>query len=175
MESYTVNDLAMTARKIRKEIIKMVYSANSGHPGGSLSIADVITALYFKEMNINPEKPDDPDRDILVMSKGHASPAVYAALALRGYFPVELLDGFRKINSKLEGHVHRGIPGVESSTGSLGQGLGVAIGFALESKLDAKNKQNLCNTWRRRNGRGKYMGIPACRQQVPSWKSYSHS
>lgn len=141
MESYTVNDLAMTARKIRKEIIKMVYSANSGHPGGSLSIADVITALYFKEMNINPEKPDDPDRDILVMSKGHASPAVYAALALRGYFPVELLDGFRKINSKLEGHVHRGIPGVESSTGSLGQGLGVAIGFALESKLDAKTNR----------------------------------
>ena len=141
MESYTVNDLATTARKIRKEIIKMVYSANSGHPGGSLSIADVITALYFKEMNINPEKPDDPDRDILVMSKGHASPAVYAALALRGYFPVELLDGFRKINSKLEGHVHRGIPGVESSTGSLGQGLGVAIGFALESKLDAKTNR----------------------------------
>ena len=141
MESYTVNNLAMTARKIRKEIIKMVYSANSGHPGGSLSIADVITALYFKEMNINPEKPDDPDRDILVMSKGHASPAVYAALALRGYFPVELLDGFRKINSKLEGHVHRGIPGVESSTGSLGQGLGVAIGFALESKLDAKTNR----------------------------------
>ncbi|MEM4834760.1 MAG: transketolase [Ferroplasma sp.] len=141
MESYTVNDLATTARKIRKEIIKMVYSASSGHPGGSLSIADVITALYFKEMNINPEKPDDPDRDILVMSKGHASPAVYAALALRGYFPVELLDGFRKINSKLEGHVHRGIPGVESSTGSLGQGLGVAIGFALESKLDAKTNR----------------------------------
>ena len=96
MESYTVNDLATTARKIRKEIIKMVYSASSGHPGGSLSIADVITALYFKEMNINPEKPDDPDRDILVMSKGHASPAVYAALALRGVFSCRASGRFQK-------------------------------------------------------------------------------
>ena len=141
MESYTVNDLAPIARQIRKEIIKMVYSAKSGHPGGSLSITDVLTALYFKEMNINPERPDDPDRDILVMSKGHASPALYATLALRGYFPVELLSGFRYINSKLEGHVHRGIPGVESSTGSLGQGLGVAIGFALASKLDERSNK----------------------------------
>ncbi len=141
MESYTVNDLAPIARQIRKEIIKMVYSAKSGHPGGSLSITDVLTALYFKEMNINPERPDDPDRDILVMSKGHASPALYATLALRGYFPAELLSGFRSINSKLEGHVHRGIPGVESSTGSLGQGLGVAIGFALASKLDERSNK----------------------------------
>ena len=141
MESYTVNDLAPVARQIRKEIIKMVYAAKSGHPGGSLSITDVLTALYFKEMNINPAKPDDPSRDILVMSKGHASPALYAALSLRGYFPAELLSGFRSINSKLEGHVHRGIPGVESSTGSLGQGLGVAIGFALASKLDGKNNR----------------------------------
>ncbi len=141
MESYTINDLAPVARQIRKEIIKMVYAAKSGHPGGSLSITDVLTALYFKEMNINPEKPDDPARDILVMSKGHASPALYAALSLRGYFPSELLSGFRSINSKLEGHVHRGIPGVESSTGSLGQGLGVAIGFALASKLDGKNNR----------------------------------
>jgi transketolase len=141
MESYTANDLVPVARQIRKEIIKMVYSANSGHSGGSLSITDVLAALYFKEMNINPENPNDPDRDILVMSKGHASPAVYATLALRGYFPVDLLEGFRKINSKLEGHVHRGIPGVESSTGSLGQGLGVAIGFALESKLDKKTNR----------------------------------
>jgi transketolase len=141
MESYTVNDLAPVARQIRKEIIKMVYAAKSGHPGGSLSITDVLTALYFKEMNINPAKPDDPSRDILVMSKGHASPALYATLSLRGYFPAELLCGFRSINSKLEGHVHRGIPGVESSTGSLGQGLGVAIGFALASKLDGRNNR----------------------------------
>ncbi len=141
MESYTVNDLAPVTRQIRREIIKMVYAAKSGHPGGSLSITDVLAALYFKEMNINPEKPDDPDRDILVMSKGHASPALYATLALRGYFPVELLSGFRSINSKFEGHVHRGIPGVESSTGSLGQGLGVAIGFALASKLDGKSNR----------------------------------
>jgi transketolase len=144
METYSVNDLESTAKEVRKEIIKMVYSAQSGHPGGSLSIADVITALYFKEMNINPENPNDPNRDILVMSKGHASPAVYASLALRGYFPTDILSGFRQMNSKLEGHVHRGIPGVESSTGSLGQGLGVAIGFALASKLDNKKNRIYC-------------------------------
>ncbi len=141
MENYTVLDLKPLAREIRKRIIEMTFSANSGHPGGSLSITDVLTALYFKEMNVDPENPNDPDRDILVMSKGHASPALYAVLSLRGYFPSELLSGFRKINSNLEGHVHRGIPGVESSTGSLGQGLGVAVGFALAAKLDKKNKK----------------------------------
>lgn len=166
METYSISNLESTAREVRKEIIKMVYSAQSGHPGGSLSIADVITALYFKEMNINPENPNDPNRDILVMSKGHASPAVYSALALRGYFPVDLLSGFRQIDSKLEGHVHRGIPGVESSTGSLGQGLGVAIGFALGSRLDNKKNRIYCivgdgemeegNIWESLMAGGKY-------------------
>ncbi|MEM0139412.1 MAG: transketolase [Ferroplasma sp.] len=141
MENYAVNDLNLMAREIRKQIIEMTYHAKSGHPGGSLSITEVLTALYFKEMNIDPKNPNDPKRDILVMSKGHASPALYAALSLRGYFPPELLTGFRKINSKLEGHVHRGIPGVESSTGSLGQGLGVAVGFALASRLDNKSNR----------------------------------
>lgn len=127
------------AREARKLIIEMVYSANSGHPGGSLSIIDILTVLYFREMNIDPTNPNDPQRDRLVMSKGHASPALYSILSIRGFFPRELLMGFRKLNSKLEGHVHRGVPGVESSTGSLGQGLGVAVGMAMAGKIDKAN------------------------------------
>lgn len=141
MEEYNLNNLAGIAKEIRKKIIEMTYAAKSGHPGGSLSITDVLTVLYFKEMNIDPINPYDANRDILIMSKGHASPALYATLAIRGYFSEDLLKGFRKIDSDLEGHVHRGIKGVESSTGSLGQGLGVAVGFALASKLDKKNNK----------------------------------
>ncbi len=136
MEEYAISDLKTISKELRKKIIEMVYSAKSGHPGGSLSIADVLTVLYFKEMNIDPKDPHKNDRDILVMSKGHASPALYGVLAMRGFFDESQLSGFRKIDSDLEGHVHRGIPGVETSTGSLGQGLGVAVGFALASKID---------------------------------------
>lgn len=138
MEQYTEADLRNIATNIRKKVIEMVYSAKSGHPGGSLSISDILAVLYFKEMNIDPQDPLNPDRDRLVMSKGHASPGLYAALSLRGFFPESLLKGFRKLNSKLEGHVHRGIPGVEASTGSLGQGLGIGLGMALAGKLDSK-------------------------------------
>ena len=116
-------ELSEIARKARSLIIKMVYSAKSGHPGGSLSMIDVLTELYFREMHIDPTDQNLPNRDRLVMSKGHASPGLYSVLALRGYFPQDLLMDFRKINSKLEGHVHRGVPGVETSTGSLGQGI----------------------------------------------------
>ncbi|MGC8608598.1 MAG: transketolase [Thermoplasmata archaeon] len=133
------SDLNDIARRIRREIIKMVYEAKSGHPGGSLSIADILSVLYFKEMNVDPKNPGDPDRDRLIMSKGHASPALYAALAVRGFFPVSYLKGFRKLSSELEGHVYRGIPGVEASTGSLGQGLGIGVGMALSAKLDRKS------------------------------------
>lgn len=139
MEQISVNDLKGIATRIRRRVIEMVYSAQSGHPGGSLSIADILTVLYFREMNIDPLKPDDPDRDRLILSKGHASPGMYATLAIRGFFPEEYLDGFRKISSKLEGHVHRGVPGVEASTGSLGQGIGIGIGMALAGKLDHKS------------------------------------
>lgn len=127
------------ANSIRKKVIEMVYSAKSGHPGGSLSISDVLAVLYFKEMNIDPLDPLNPNRDRLIMSKGHASPGLYAALSIRGYFPDSLLKGFRRLNSKLEGHVHRGIPGVEASTGSLGQGLGIGVGMALAGKLDSRD------------------------------------
>lgn len=139
MEQYTQADLKNIATSIRKKIIEMVYSAKSGHPGGSLSIADILAVLYFKEMNIDPLDPLNPDRDRLILSKGHASPGLYAALSLRGYFPESLLSGFRKLNSKLEGHVHRGVPGVEASTGSLGQGLGIGVGMALAARLDSKS------------------------------------
>ncbi len=128
--------LEKIAKKARSLIIKMVYSAKSGHPGGSLSIIDVLTYLYFNEMNVDPSDQNLSSRDRLIMSKGHASPALYSILALRGYFPSELLMDFRKINSKLEGHVHRGVPGVETSTGSLGQGLGIGVGMALAAKID---------------------------------------
>ncbi len=138
MEQYTQADLKNIATSIRKKVIEMVYSAKSGHPGGSLSIADILAVLYFKEMNIDPLDPLNPDRDRLILSKGHASPGLYATLSLRGYFPESLLAGFRKLNSKLEGHVHRGVPGVEASTGSLGQGLGIGVGMALAAKLDSK-------------------------------------
>lgn len=139
MEQYNISDMKNLATEIRKRIIEMVYSAKSGHPGGSLSITDILTVLYFKEMNIDPLNPLDPNRDRLVMSKGHASPGLYATLSLRGYFPDDLLYDFRKLNSKLEGHVHRGVPGVEASTGSLGQGLGIGVGMALAARLDKKD------------------------------------
>ena len=126
------------ARQIRINSVKMVYEAGSGHPGGSLSAADILSVLYFRALNIDPLDPENPDRDRFILSKGHASPGMYSTLALRGFFPVELLKDFRKLTSKLEGHVHRGVPGIESSTGSLGQGLGIGVGMALAAKLDKK-------------------------------------
>lgn len=136
---YSITDLKKIGNRIRHDIIDMVYSAGSGHPGGSLSVTDILTVLYFKEMSIDPENPDDPSRDRLVMSKGHASPGLYATLAERGFFPKSLLPGFRKLASKLEGHIHKGVPGVETSTGSLGQGLGVGVGLALAGRLDHRD------------------------------------
>jgi len=132
-------ELEGIARKIRYHIVDMTGAANSGHPGGSLSSADIITALYFKEMNIDPKKPKDPDRDRFVLSKGHACPALYAALAVKGFFPEKDLKTLRKADSHLQGHPHFGeTPGVEASTGSLGQGLSIADGMALAGKLDKK-------------------------------------
>ncbi len=132
-------ELKEIARRIRVNAIKMVYEAKSGHPGGSLSLADILTVLYFKVLKIDPLKPDVPERDRFILSKGHASPGMYATLAARGFFPETLLPGFRKLSSKLEGHVHKGVPGVESSTGSLGQGLGVGVGMALAGRVDKLN------------------------------------
>lgn len=139
MQDYSVSDLEKIAIKIRTKAVEMVYNAKSGHPGGSLSLADILAVLYFKELSIDPQKPNDPDRDRVILSKGHASPGFYATLSLRGFFPENLLSGFRKLSSKLEGHVHRGVPGVEASTGSLGQGFGIGVGMALAARLDGRS------------------------------------
>lgn len=133
------------ANKVRLDIIQEIYYAKSGHPGGSLSIADVLTVLYFNEMNIDPEKAQDPSRDRLVLSKGHASSALYAVLCERGYFPKENLVTFRNVNSILQGHPDMSkVPGVDMSTGSLGQGLSVANGMALASKMDSMGYRVYC-------------------------------
>ena len=129
-------DLAKTANEIRKGIVTAVHSAKAGHPGGSLSCADLMTFLYFEEMNIDPKNPDKADRDRFVLSKGHCAPALYSTLAQRGYFPVEELTTLRKLGSHLQGHpCMQHTPGVDMSSGSLGQGVSVATGMALSAKL----------------------------------------
>ena len=139
MDTKRKTELAEIARKIRVGIIDAVYSANSGHPGGSLSIADVLTYLYFEELNIDPANPKWEDRDRVVLSKGHCAPGLYSALAHRGFFPVEDLKTFRKTSSYLQGHPDmKHTPGVDMSSGSLGQGTSVSCGMALASKLDGK-------------------------------------
>lgn len=133
------------AKEIRKDIIEQVYRANSGHPGGSLSIADIMAVLYFDELNIDEKNPKWEDRDRLILSKGHCSPALYGALAERGYFEKEDLKGFRNINSKLQGHPNMNdVPGVDMSSGSLGQGLSVANGMAISGKMDKKEYRVYC-------------------------------
>lgn len=140
-----INELAIIAKEIRKSIIEEVYTAKSGHPGGALSIADILTVLYFNQMNINPENPDDENRDRFILSKGHASAALYAVLAEKGYFSKEYLKTFRKIDSYLQGHPDmKHIPGVDMTTGSLGQGLSAANGMAIISKLNKKDIRIYC-------------------------------
>lgn len=127
------------ASRIRIDIIKAVHSAGSGHPGGSLSAADIVTALYFKVMNIDPKNPRMEGRDKFILSKGHAGPVQYAALAERGYYEVEDMMSLRKLGSRFQGHPNRDkVPGIEMSTGSLGQGFSVSVGMALAGKLDEK-------------------------------------
>ncbi len=136
MEQALKKQMQITACKIRLGIIEGVYCGKSGHPGGSLSIADVLAYLYFKEMNIDPANPKWPERDRLVLSKGHTAPGLYSALANRGYFPVEDLKTLRHIDSYLQGHPDmKGTPGVDMSSGSLGQGISVATGMALSAKI----------------------------------------
>ncbi|MCD6513043.1 MAG: transketolase [Thermoplasmata archaeon] len=135
-----IKELKRKALEIRKWVVESVYRAGSGHPGGSLSIADILACLYFHEMRHNPKDPKWPDRDRLVLSKGHAAPALYAALALSGYFPVEELKNLRKIGHFLQGHpCMKKVPGVDMSTGSLGQGLSAGVGMALAAKIDGRD------------------------------------
>jgi transketolase len=134
-----VADLKEMAKKLRRHVITMIATAGSGHPGGSLSAADIITALYFKAMRYNPEDPHWPDRDRFILSKGHAAPILYAALAEAGYFPVGELATLRKLDSRLQGHTDmRFTPGVEMSAGSLGMGLSFGVGVALAARLDSR-------------------------------------
>ena len=133
------------AKAIRRDIIEQVYNAKSGHPGGSLSIADIITVLYFDELNIDENNSRWEDRDRLILSKGHCAPALYAALAERGFFEKEKLKTVRKLNSNLQGHPSmKEIPGVDMSTGSPGQGFSIAIGIAIAGKLNNKNYRTYC-------------------------------
>ena len=130
-------ELQKTANEIRKGIVTAVHSAKAGHPGGSLSAADLFTYLYFEEMNIDPKDPKKADRDRFVLSKGHTAPGLYSTLAYRGYFPVEDLKTLRHLGSYLQGHPDmKHIPGVDMSSGSLGQGISAAVGMALGAKLD---------------------------------------
>ena len=140
-----IEELQEIAKKIRRGIIESVYSGQSGHPGGSLSIADIMAVLYFYEMNINPQNPKDENRDRLVLSKGHCAPALYSALANRGFFDVDELQTLRNIESRLQGHPDmKKIPGVDMTTGSLGQGLSAANGMAIAGKLDNKDYRVYC-------------------------------
>lgn len=133
-------ELAKMANEVRKGIVTAVHSAKAGHPGGSLSAADIFTFLYFEEMNIDPENPKKEDRDRFVLSKGHTAPGLYSVLANRGFFPVEDLKTLRKLGSYLQGHPDmKHIPGVDMSSGSLGQGISAAAGMALGAKLDNKD------------------------------------
>ena len=139
MDSSKKKQLQITACKIRKGIIEGLYNAKSGHPGGSLSIAELITYLYFEKMNVSSEKAEDPDRDRFVLSKGHCAPTLYAALALKGYFSENELKSLRHIGSMLQGHPCINTKGIDMSSGSLGQGVSTACGMALAGKIDNKN------------------------------------
>ncbi len=140
MDAASKKELSVLATKVRQGIIESVFNAKSGHPGGSLSSAEIFTYLYFREMNIDPTDPKNPDRDRFVLSKGHCAPGLYSALALRGYFPQEELKSLRHIGALLQGHPDmKNIPGVDMSSGSLGQGISCACGMAMAAKLDNKD------------------------------------
>lgn len=138
-------ELQKTANEVRKGIVTAVHSAKAGHPGGSLSAADMFTYLYFEEMNIDPKNQKAPERDRFVLSKGHTAPGLYSTLANRGYFPVEDLKTLRKLGSYLQGHpCLQHVPGVDMSSGSLGQGFSAAVGMALAAKMDQKSYRSYC-------------------------------
>jgi len=140
LNTENIEQIQQFAKDIRKAIIEQVYNAQSGHPGGALSVADIIATLYCSELNIDVNNPNWEERDRVVISKGHCTPAIYGALALKGFFDKKELNNFRKIDGKLQGHPDMNkVPGIDMTTGSLGQGLSVANGMALAGKLDNKN------------------------------------
>jgi transketolase len=139
-----IKELQRTAIEVRKDILKMLMLAGSGHTGGSLSIVDILVALYYHALKNDPRKPGDRERDRFLLSKGHACPALYAVLARKGYFPKDMLWTLRKLGSPLQGHPQIGLPGVEISSGSLGQGLSIANGMALAARLDLLTPRFYC-------------------------------
>jgi transketolase len=140
----TIQELEATCKQVRRDIINMTADAGSGHPGGSLSVTEILVALYFSKMKIDPKNPRDPNRDRFVLSKGHATPGLYGVLGRRGYFPIDEFKGFRQIHSILQGHPDmKKCPGVDASTGSLGQGASIAVGMA----LGAKHTGNPCHVY----------------------------
>ena len=145
MPELNVDEIQNVANKLRLDVIEMTTAAGSGHPGGSLSAADAVATLYFRVMNIDPSDPYKEDRDRFVLSKGHAAPVLYAALAERGYFPCDELKTRRKLGTRLQGHpAYHDVPGVEVTTGSLGQGLSMACGIAMAGKMDGKAYRTFC-------------------------------
>ncbi len=145
MKITKVEALSNIANEIRMGVLEQVYEAQSGHPGGALSCSDILAVLYFNQMNIDPKQPDASARDRFVLSKGHCSPALYAALARKGYFDKAVLTGFRDIDSNLQGHPDMTkIPGVDMTTGSLGQGMSAAVGMAIGSKMDSAGCRVYC-------------------------------
>ncbi len=145
MKIKDVKELQKCANKVRQGIIESVYNAKSGHPGGSLSVADILTVLYFNQMNIDENNPQAKGRDRLVLSKGHTAPALYSVLALKGFFDMNEIKSLRNIESRLQGHPDmKKIPGVDASTGSLGQGLSIANGMALASKMNSEGVRVYC-------------------------------
>ena len=141
MKKKSVEELKEIAKDLRKKVVTMLYEAGSGHPGGSLSAADFVTACYFYEMNVDPKNPKWDDRDRFVLSKGHVCPVLYAALSTRGFFPEETLHTLRKEGSPLQGHPNFNCPGIDIPTGSLGQGFACAVGMAIGLKYDKKNSR----------------------------------
>lgn len=141
----STDQLVAVARRVRRHIIEMVTEAGSGHPGGSLSAVEILCSLYFRVLRHEPKRPDWPDRDRFILSKGHATPVLYSVLAECGYLPVEELKTFRKLDSRLQGHTKAGsVPGAEMSAGSLGQGLSYSIGQCLAARLDGKDYRVYC-------------------------------
>lgn len=144
MDSKKNKELELWAYKIRKTALQTIQTAGSGHIGGSFSLGEILSVLYFDKMNVDPKNPNMENRDRLVLSKGHCSPALYATLALKGFFPIEHLDTFRRLDSDLSGHVEIHVPGVDMSAGSLGQGLSVALGMAMYGNKKNYNNHVFC-------------------------------
>ena len=162
--------LKLTATRVRMGVIEATHGAGCGHPGGSLSAADVLTYLYFREMRIDPEQPQDPNRDRFVLSKGHCAPGLYATLAERGFFPVADLPTLRHSNSYLQGHPNMNtVPGVDMSTGSLGQGVSAACGMALACQEVRAATSTSTPCWATARSRRANAGRPSCSPTTTSW------